>query len=233
VPKPGTGVAEPCGPHPAATTSCGRGRTLAAGEPLVTGAALAEPGREIKIAWERGTERFGATNVELFTALLENTMNRTVLFAVVASVACLSRNASAEERHEGPARPAEGGRPARQPPPKFEAHPPGAHPQGPTVKQHPVRVLAPRVVSRVHRRAWTHWDHPDFPRPAYYWNWSIVHSVTCTAEDSYGDQYPVTEAAGRGFGFSNMTTVEDDAIDRCYAESGRDTTCSLLTCTHS
>jgi hypothetical protein len=160
-------------------------------------------------------------------------MNRTVLFAVVVSVACFSRSASAQEHREGTPRPAERGKPTRQAPPKFQAHPPGAHPQGPTVKQHPVRVLSPRVVSRGGHRTWSHWDHPDFQRPAYYWNWSSVHTVTCTAEDSYGDQYPVTEAAWRGFGLSNMTTVEDDAIDRCYSESGQDSTCALLTCTHS
>jgi len=136
------------------------------------------------------------------------------------------------QRGQQHAMPPQHAMPARPAPPKFQAHPPGAHPQGPTLRQHPVRVLKPRVVRRGHA-TWNHWDHPDFQRPAYYWNWPAVHSVTCIAEDSYGDQYPVTEAAGRGFGLSNMTTVEDDALDRCYSESGQDPTCTLLTCTHT
>ena len=44
--------------------------------------------------------------------------------------------------------------------------------------------------------------------------------------------YPVTEAAQPGFGLADMTQVEDDALDRCYAESGQDPTCVLATCTH-
>ncbi|MGA2447529.1 MAG: hypothetical protein ABTD50_02500 [Polyangiaceae bacterium] len=120
---------------------------------------------------------------------------------------------------------------ARQAPPPFQAHPAGVHPHGPIVRQHPVRVLAPRAV--VHGRSgWVHWDHPEFARPTYYWSWSGVHTVTCIAEDSYGDQYPVSESAAPGFGLANMTDVEDDALDRCYSESGQDSTCFLATCTH-
>lgn len=140
-----------------------------------------------------------------------------------------------ENRDRGerkPARNQQQQRPVRAPPPKFQAHPPGVHPQGPTVRQHPVRVLAPKVITR-RGGGWAHWDHPDFQRPAYYWNWRVIHNVTCTAEDSYGDQYPVNETVWRGFGLTDLTKVEDDALDRCYAESGQDNTCYLLTCTHS
>ncbi len=119
----------------------------------------------------------------------------------------------------------------RAPPPRFQAHPPGVHPHGPMVRQHPVRVLGPRTVEP-HRRVWRRWEHPEFSRPVYYWDWSTVQAVTCTAEDSYGDQYPVTERAGPGFNLPDMTGVEDDALDRCYAESGGDSSCFLLTCTH-
>ena len=123
------------------------------------------------------------------------------------------------------------GRPLRAAPPPFQAHTPGIHPRGATVRPHPLRTLAPRVV--VHGRAgWAHWAHPEFQRPLYYWDWPQVHNVTCIAEDSYGDQYPVTEAATTGFALVNMTDVEDDALDRCYAESGQDTTCVLATCSH-
>jgi hypothetical protein len=121
-----------------------------------------------------------------------------------------------------------GGRP---PPPPFQAHAGGAHPRGPTVRPHQVRVLQPRAVDHG-RTGWSHWNHPEFARPNYYWDWGGVHNVTCIAEDSYGDQYPVSEAAAPGFGLANMTDVEDDALDRCYNESGQDGTCVLATCTH-
>jgi len=81
-------------------------------------------------------------------------------------------------------------------------------------------------------RQWRHWAHPEFSRPVYYWDWTMVHNVTCIAEDSYGDQYPVTEETFSGFGLVNMTAVEDDALDRCAAESGGDPTCYLATCTN-
>jgi len=123
--------------------------------------------------------------------------------------------------------------PARLAPPKFEHHPAGTHPRGATVQSHPVRVLAPKIITRRRGGGWAHWEHPDFVRPVYYWNWRIIHSVTCTAEDSYGDQYPVTETAWRGFGLDSMNQIEDAALDRCYSESGQDGTCYLLTCTHS
>jgi hypothetical protein len=126
----------------------------------------------------------------------------------------------------------ERGRPARrEAPPAFRPHPAGVHPHGPVVRQHPVRVMAPRAVFHG-RSGWAHWDHPEFARPIYYWDWNAVHTVTCIAEDSYGDQYPVSEAAAPGFALGNMTDVEDDALDRCYSESGQDATCFLATCTH-
>jgi hypothetical protein len=120
---------------------------------------------------------------------------------------------------------------AREAPPPFQAHQGGVHPRGATVRPHQVRVLAPRMVDHG-RTGWAHWEHPEFVRPAYYWNWAGVHNVTCIAEDSYGDQYPVSEPAAPGFGLANMTDVEDDVLDRCYAESGQDTTCVLAGCTH-
>jgi hypothetical protein len=122
-------------------------------------------------------------------------------------------------------------RPARPAPPPFQAHPSGVHPHGRVVPAHSVRVLAPRAI--VHGRGgWAHWEHPEFARPVYYWDWAGVHNVTCIAEDSYGDQYPVSEGAAPGFGLANMSDVEDDALDRCYSESGQDTTCFLASCTH-
>ena len=153
--------------------------------------------------------------------------------ALLSSLPFLVQVARAEEPHgETHGKPSEEHRaPARAAPPKFQPHPPGAHPHGPVVQQHPVRVMSPVVVTRGHSH-WARWNHPEFARPAYYWNWALVHGVTCIAEDSYGDQYPVSLAAFPGFGLVNMTAVEDDALDRCYSESGQDPTCYLATCTH-
>lgn len=121
--------------------------------------------------------------------------------------------------------------PPRAAPPKFVAHPPGVHPHGPMVRPHPIRVMQPRVIAYGGHN-WTHWEHPEFARPAYYWDWAVIHNISCIAEDSYGDQYPVSEAAFPGFALANMTAIEDDALDRCYAESGGDPSCYLLTCSH-
>jgi hypothetical protein len=121
--------------------------------------------------------------------------------------------------------------PPRIAPPRFQPHPPGAHPHGAIVRQHPVRVLRPKVITRG-EHPWRHWEHPEFSRPAYYWDWAAVRSVTCIAEDSYGDQYPVTQTAAPGFGMSSMTEIEDQALDRCNSESGGDPSCYLATCSH-
>lgn len=128
----------------------------------------------------------------------------------------------------------EGGRPVPPPraaPPKFQPHPPGVHPHGPMVRQHQVRVMRP-TVARYGAHPFRRWEHPEFARPVYYWDWNAIHTVSCTAEDSYGDQYPVTEETFAGFGLAHMTAVEDDALDRCYQESGGDPSCYLATCSH-
>jgi hypothetical protein len=121
--------------------------------------------------------------------------------------------------------------PPRPAPPRFQPHPPGVHPHGPIVRAHPVRVMRP-TVNRYGEHHWRHWEHPEFARPIYYWDWAALHTVTCVAEDSYGDQYPVTQQTFAGFGLINMTAVEDDALDRCYQESGGDPSCFLATCSH-
>jgi hypothetical protein len=125
--------------------------------------------------------------------------------------------------------------PPRAPPPAWKGHPPGAHPVSPgwhqPVHPHAVRVLRPHDM-RYGEHPWRHWGHAEFVRPVYYWDWGVVRSVTCIAEDSYGDQYPVTESTFAGFGLVNMTQVEDDALDRCYEESGGDQGCYLATCSH-
>jgi hypothetical protein len=148
-------------------------------------------------------------------------LNAPLTFGLVVGSLSLCLIGYAQER----------GRAPRPPPPPFQGHPGGVHPRGATVHSHAIRVLAPRAVDHG-RTGWAHWNHPDFARPTYYWDWQHVHNVTCVAEDSYGDQYPVSEAAAPGFALANMTDVEDDALDRCYSESGQDNTCVLATCTH-
>lgn len=154
---------------------------------------------------------------------------RFTLFATVIATATLAFGQSHDrDRHEAVVKPP----PPRAAPPAFKAHPPGAYPHAAIVRPHQVRVLAPKVYVHGGRDGWRHWEHPEFLRPHYYWNWATIHQVSCTAEDSYGDQYPVTEATGPGWGFENMTAVEDDALDRCYAESGSDESCYLVNCSH-
>jgi hypothetical protein len=160
-------------------------------------------------------------------------MNLRLPLAVAVLVASVSFYLTARaEEHEH----AKGGnehskRATREEAPHFQGHPPGVHPHGATMHAHATRVLRPTVVARGGHN-WGHWGHPEFARPLYYWDWSLVHSVSCTAEDSYGDQYPVTENGWAGFGLGNMTEVEDDALDRCYQESGQDSSCFLATCSH-
>ncbi|HXU69657.1 MAG TPA: hypothetical protein VN947_10020 [Polyangia bacterium] len=127
-----------------------------------------------------------------------------------------------DERHYAP----------RPEPPRYVGHQPGYHPPHPVVvHRNPVRVMAPKVI-RWGAHPWRHWEHPEFARPVYYWNWGEVHNVSCTAEDSDGDQYPVSVSTWSGFGLQNMSSVEDDALDRCYAETQGDQSCYVATCTH-
>ncbi len=169
-------------------------------------------------------------------------MKLAVSLAALLSVTWLTglSTARAADRHEPPhAGPHEEGRPheearprpPRPAPPKFQPHPNGIHPHGPMVRPHAVRVLKP-TVARFGAHPFRHWEHPEFARPAYYWDWALIHQISCIAEDSYGDQYPVTEDTFAGFGLVDMTAVEDDALDRCYQESGGDPSCYLASCSH-
>jgi hypothetical protein len=144
--------------------------------------------------------------------------------AALVAVCCLAVVALAQEHKDEH-------RSSRVVAPKWQAHPAGQHPHGPIVRPHPTRVLKARVVEKGHH-AWKHWEHPEFARPQYYWEWTTIRHVTCVSEDSYGDQYPVTEQSTPGFGLDTMTTIEDDALDRCYEESGQDQSCFLVTCSH-
>lgn len=77
---------------------------------------------------------------------------------------------------------------------------------------------------------WPHWNHHWIPRPVYYWDWEHIHWVTCTAEDSSGYLYPVTEDGYFGEFQSRLEQIEDAALDRCYEESHGDEKCWLVGC---
>ena len=81
-------------------------------------------------------------------------------------------------------------------------------------------------------RPWPHWNAPLFPRRGYLFDWGRLRSVTCSSQDSYGYQYPVSEETYAGFGNQvRIRELEDMTLDRCYQESGGDPSCSLLGCT--
>lgn len=135
-----------------------------------------------------------------------------------------------EQRPQQRPAPEHGGETRRAPAPA-EARPQAVHPQGAAERQHEARMLPPRSVIHGHA-GWSHWNHPGFVRPVYDWDWTQVQNVTCVAQDSSGNQYPVTEATTPGFALASMSNVEDDALDRCYAESGQDPSCALVSCSH-
>ena len=79
---------------------------------------------------------------------------------------------------------------------------------------------------------WPIWDHPVFPRPVYEWNWPQLIAVTCTAEDSNGYEYPVTENDFVGIEYqTELTEIEDQALDWCYDATNGDASCMLVGCT--
>jgi len=76
------------------------------------------------------------------------------------------------------------------------------------------------------------WVHPYFIRPIYGWNWVDVRTVTCVARNSRGQEFPVTASDGYGVVYRDrLPQIEDMAMDRCYQETGGDTSCALLLCT--
>jgi hypothetical protein len=78
---------------------------------------------------------------------------------------------------------------------------------------------------------WHHWEHPVVVRPIYGWNWPALRVVTCTAEDSYGDLFPVTEDGYFGSVYQDrIEEIQDAALDRCYDESSDQESCRLLDC---
>jgi hypothetical protein len=84
----------------------------------------------------------------------------------------------------------------------------------------PGRVFAPYPI-RQGQYPGPAWNHPFFPRPVYGWNWNQVETVTCTAADSYGNQYPVTESDYVGPAYqAQINNIEDAALDMCFNESG-------------
>ncbi len=78
---------------------------------------------------------------------------------------------------------------------------------------------------------WQHWTHPYFARPAFYFDWYRLTSVTCAALDSRGNAYPVMVNELPGWAYQEkIEQIEDLALDRCYQESGGDPNCLLQGC---
>jgi hypothetical protein len=71
---------------------------------------------------------------------------------------------------------------------------------------------------------WGHWDHgPELwlaDAVFFNWAWDSVHAVTCTAEDQWNNDYSVTQGDYVGIWYrDNMHSIEDHALDECYAEN--------------
>ncbi len=121
----------------------------------------------------------------------------------------------------------------------FPGHGPGPHPGPvPFPGPHPGPFPGPGHFNHdpfpVHGGVfpWPHWGHPFFPRPIFGWNWPALRVVTCTAGDSQGDLFPVTEDGFIGEVYQErLNEIEDAAIDRCYDETGGDNGCHLDGCT--
>jgi hypothetical protein len=78
---------------------------------------------------------------------------------------------------------------------------------------------------------WARWNAPFWERPVYDWNWGGLTLVTCTAADQYGNEFPVTENDFSGWDYqTRMNDIEDQALDRCFAET-QDPSCHFLSCT--
>jgi hypothetical protein len=106
-----------------------------------------------------------------------------------------------------------------------EPRPGGYHPGDPS------RPYEPYPVYGGHD-PWPHWNHPPFPRPVYGWDWDRLHTVTCTAGDSNGDIFPVTESDYFGIQYeSQLIEIEDTALDECYADTDGEGSCYLIGCT--
>jgi hypothetical protein len=123
-----------------------------------------------------------------------------------------------------------GGRPGPGPRPGPRPGPVRPGPIRPGPRPGPVRVYDP-IRFRGGGYPWPLY-RPVFTRPFYYWNWAGLRLVTCTAEDSYGDQFPVTETGYVGIGYqANLNNIEDGALSRCYAQSPNGASCVLASCT--
>jgi hypothetical protein len=87
-----------------------------------------------------------------------------------------------------------------------------------------------RVVYR-HERRYAPWRPRTIVSRYYPFEWRRLTGVACYARDSYGYTYSVAENRYFGESYqSRMVEVENDALARCYAESGGDTGCYVYDC---
>lgn len=97
----------------------------------------------------------------------------------------------------------------------------------------------PGIVYR-HENRWRHYGHwrPAMRlRRAYNFNWQALVGVSCTAQDSYGYHYTVSDNQQYGESYlQNLLDVENDAVSRCYYETAEfnggygDEGCRIVDC---
>ena len=119
-------------------------------------------------------------------------------------------------------------------PPRPGVHPRpghgGYHPPRPGVYPRPGHIRYNPYPIRRGVRPWPRWYHHR-RYETYPFYWATVRAVTCTAADSWGNQYPVTETEYWGYNYQTyLPQIQDAALDRCYYESGGDPSCSIIGC---
>jgi hypothetical protein len=94
-----------------------------------------------------------------------------------------------------------------------------------------VRGPRPPVVIRGGIYGWPVFRHRTVVSRVYPFIWNRLQSVTCTSINNYGEEFSVTESGYYGDAYYPiMVNVENAAVDRCYAETGGDMSCRILTC---
>jgi hypothetical protein len=108
---------------------------------------------------------------------------------------------------------------------------------------HDARFHVPNPVRFERGARFEHWNERWFTpwvRPIYSWNWMAVRETTCTAQDSWGNQYPATwvpPAYPYNAWNSGMVVAEDNAMGTCYwntppgnGAGGQSGGCHLVAC---
>jgi hypothetical protein len=66
------------------------------------------------------------------------------------------------------------------------------------------------------------------------WQWDSLVSVTCSAVDSQGQEFPVTESGYSADEWQvNITAIQEAALNQCYADTNGDEACAPQECVPS